>query len=102
MLVSKYAKDDVVSFKLVNGDEVIAKIVSESDHDFEVSKPCTVMPSAQGLGLIQSLFTGEITKNVLLDKKHVMFHSRTNKKIEDHYIQTTTGIQPVSQGGIIS
>jgi hypothetical protein len=102
MLVSKYAKDDIVTFKLVNGDEIIAKIVEETDQNFTISKPCTVMPSQQGLGLIQSLFTSELNKSVSLDKRHVMLHSRTGKKIEDHYITTTTGIEPVTAGGIIT
>jgi hypothetical protein len=52
-----YAKDAIVSFKLVNGDEIVAKIVEESHDGFTLSKPCTVMPSQQGLGLMQSLFT---------------------------------------------
>jgi hypothetical protein len=32
----------------------------------------------------------------------VMMHSPTVKDVEDYYIQTTTGIQPVSAGGIIT
>lgn len=102
MLVSKYSKDDIVTFKLVNGDEIIAKVIEETDQSFTINKPCTVMPSQQGLGLIQSLFTSELNNNVTLDKRHVMLHSRTGKKIEDHYITTTTGIEPVTAGGIIT
>lgn len=102
MLVSKYEKDAVVTFKLVNGDELVAKVIEETDSGYVVSKPCTVMPSAQGIGLIQSLFTSDLQKNITIDKKHVMLHSPTIKKIQDHYIQTTTGITPVSAGGIIT
>lgn len=103
MLATKgYEKDSIVTFKLVNGDEIVAKIVEEYEHGFVISKPCTVMPSQQGLGLIQSLFTSDLAKNVSLEKKHVMLHSRTIKKVEDHYIQTTTGITPVSDGGILT
>jgi len=103
MLVSnKYEKDQVVSFKLVNGDEIVAKIVEETDNAFIISKPCTVMPSQQGLGLLQSLFTSDLNKSISLAKNHVMLHSSTIKDIENHYIQTTTGIQPVSAGGIIT
>jgi hypothetical protein len=98
----KYDKDTIVTFKIVNGDEVVAKVVDENDHGFVVSKPCTVMPSQQGLGLLQSLFTADVNKAITLDKKHVMMHAPTLKEIENHYIQTTTGIQPVSNGGIIT
>lgn len=99
---SKYKKDDIVTFKLVNGDEVVAKIVEESDTTYIISKPCTVMPSPQGLGLIQSLFTSDLNKSIPLEKGHVMLHSITVDAVQNHYIQTTTGIQPVSAGGIIT
>jgi hypothetical protein len=103
MLVSnKYEKDQVVSFKLVNGDEIVAKIVEETDNEFIIAKPCTVMPSQQGIGLIQSLFTSDLNKNVPLEKRHVMLHSATIDAIKNHYIQTTTGIEPVTTGGIIT
>lgn len=103
MLVQKkYATGDVVCFKLVNGDETIAKIVEESESAFVVSKPCTVVPSAQGLGLMQSLFSADINTNITLSKAHVIMHSPVVDKLEAHYIQTTTGIQPVSKGSIIT
>jgi hypothetical protein len=103
MLENKgYAKDTVVSFKIVNGDELVAKIVEETHDGFVINKPTTVMPSQKGLGLIQSLFTSDVNKNITLDKRHVMLHSPTVKDVEDYYIQTTTGIQPVSAGGIIT
>lgn len=101
LIAPKYDKDDIVSFKLVNGDEIVAKVIDEQDDKFVIYKPCTVVPSQQGLGLLQSLFTSELSKDVVLDKRHVMLHSSTQKEVENHYIATTTGIQPVSKGGII-
>jgi hypothetical protein len=103
MLVTNgYSKDQIVTFKLVNGDEIVAKIVEDTAEQFTISKPCTVMPSQQGLGLLQSLFTSDLNTNITLSKNHVMLHAPTIKDIENHYIQTTTGIQPVSAGGIIT
>lgn len=98
----KYEKDEIVSFKMVNGDEIVAKIVEDNDSEFVISKPCTVMPSPQGLGLIQSLFTSELNTSISLGKAHVMMSSKTVETVKNHYIQTTTGIEPVSAGGIIT
>lgn len=98
----KYSQDDIVTFKIVNGDEIVAKIVEESDDAFTVIKPCTVMPSQQGLGLLQSLFTSDLNKSIRLEKRHVMMHAPTVKDVQNHYIKTTTGIEPVSAGGIIT
>ena len=65
-------------------------------------KPCTVMPSQQGLGLLQSLFTSDLNKSIRLEKRHVMMHAPTINDVQNHYIKTTTGIEPVSKGGIIT
>lgn len=103
MLINKgYDTGDIVCFKLVNGDETVAKLVSEDADAFVISKPCTVVPSQRGLGLIQSLFSGELNNNVTLNKSHVMMHSPVIDDIKNHYIQTTTGIQPVTKGSIIT
>jgi len=103
MLINKgYDTGDIVCFKLVNGDETVAKIVSDNADEFVVSKPCTVIPGQRGLGLIQSLFSGELNNNVTLNKNHVMMHSTVIDDIKNHYIQTTTGIQPVTKGSIIT
>ena len=101
LLHKQYQKDDIVAFKMVNGDEVVAKIVSAGTDNWSVSRPCTVIPSPQGIGLMQSLFSGDINKDVELKKEHVMMHSPVIKQLEDHYLQTTTGIQTVSKGPIV-
>lgn len=102
LVTNKYDKDTIVSFKIVNGDEIVAKVIEETDQGYIINKPCTVMPSQKGLALMQSLFTSDLNKNIILDKRHVMLHSATVKDVEDYYIQTTTGIQPVSAGSIIT
>jgi len=103
MLVNKgYADGDIVCFKLVTGDEIVAKIVSEHNGDYTVSRPCTVIPSQQGLGLMQSLISGNINTNVTLKSQHILMHTPVVQDIENHYIKTTTGIEPVTRGKIIT
>jgi len=98
MLISKgYAAGDVICFKVVNGDEIIAKLVEEKTDGYVVSKPCTIIPSQQGLGLVQSLLSGDINSNITISKQHVIMHSPVINDIENHYIRTTSGIE-VSKG----
>lgn len=102
MLVQdKNLTDEIISFKLVNGDEIVAKVVTEDDKGFVINRPCTVMPSNQGIGLMQSLITSELNDNITLTKSHVMMYSHTVKDMKNHYIHTTTGIQPAG-GEIIT
>ena len=103
MLVLKtYSTGDIVSFKLINGDEIVARIELVDTDWFEISKPCTVMPSPQGMGLIQSLFTADADVNVRLQKSHVIMHAPSIDAMQKHYIKTTTGIEPVTRGSIIT
>ena len=103
MLVSKkYTEGDIISFKLSTGEEMIARIAEETDSNYVLEKPCTVMPSAQGMGLIQSLFTADQEKKVSLDKRHVIIHAPSIDAMQKHYIKTTTGIEPVTRGSIIT
>lgn len=104
MLVSnstKYASGDVVSFKMVTGDEIIAKVLEQTDSGFNVAAPCTVMPSAQGLGLMQSLFSAKEDVKIFLSNSHVMFHAESIEQMRVHYIKTTTGVDVIAKPGII-
>lgn len=103
MLVTnqKYNGGDVIAFKLSNGDEVIAKVIDDTDAGFYVDTPCTVMPSPQGLGLIQSLFSAEKDAKVMLNKQHVLMSSPVIDQMRDHYLKTTTGIETVRKPGLI-
>lgn len=103
MLVTKgYQAGDIVSFKLITGDEIVARIVDAGPNGFEVSKPCTVMPGPQGIGLIQSLFTADSDVDVVLTKEHVLMHAPSIDQMQKHYIKTTTGIEPVTRGSILT
>lgn len=101
LLNKKYDSGDIVAFKVVNGDEIVAKIVDDAATEFVVDKPCTVIPSQQGIGLVQSLFTADQKNNISISKTHVIMHSKVIDQMEKHYIQTTTGIQPVTKGSIV-
>lgn len=104
MLVSNdsYKKDQIITFKLVNGDEIVAKLVDETDKTFVISKPCSVVPAQQGMALVQTLFTADLNKVVPLERAHVMLHSPTIKEMEAYYIKMTTGIETVPAGTIIT
>jgi hypothetical protein len=97
----KYNAGEVVAFKLSNGDEVVAKVVEDNTDNYVIDSPCTVMPSQQGLGLIQSIFSAEKDVKVTLNKLHVMMTAPVIDQMRDHYTKTTTGIETVRKPGII-
>ena len=82
---------DIATFKLVNGDEIVAEITQTNHSGWSVKRPCTVVPSPQGIGLLQSLFTGNL-ESIQLDKQHVIMYAKTIDEIVKHYLSTTSGI----------
>ena len=98
MFISKSSYDagDIVTFKLANGDEIVAKLLEDSGMEFKLERPCTVVPSQKGIMMIASLFTTSPDINITINKSHVLFHAPSAKEVQDYYIQTTTGIKPVS------
>lgn len=104
MLIStkRYDEGDIVTFKVVNGDEIVAKIKHDTNDEFVVTRPCTVLPGPKGIGLVQSLFTSDSETAIHLDRKHVIMHAPSVKQVADYYIETTTGIKPVTASGIIT
>ncbi len=92
MLIEKpISTGDVVSMKLINGDEIIARFESETAEEIKIDRPLALTMSAQGLGMIPWLFLGD--KNVVsLKKAHVFCMVPSKKDAADQYMQGTTGI----------
>jgi hypothetical protein len=92
MLLSKpITNGSVVSLKLVNGDEIIARYDGEDDNTIMVNRPLALTMGAQGLGMIPWLFLGD-TESFTLKREHVFVMVPSKKDAADQYMQGTTGI----------
>lgn len=92
MLISKgVSVGEVVSVKLISGEEIIAKLEEETSEYIKVSKPLTVSLGPQGLGMIPFVFLAHSDK-IKLNMNHVMVLSAAKKEAADQYLQGTTGI----------
>ena len=81
----------VVSLKLVNGDEIIARYDGEDDNTIKINRPLALTMGAQGLGMIPWLFLGD-TESFTLKREHVFVMVPSKKDAADQYMQGTTGI----------
>lgn len=82
---------DVVSIKLVNGEEIIARFEEETNEHVKISKPLSVTLGPQGLGMIPFMFLA--AKDTLtLKQAHILAISASKKDAADQYMQGTTGI----------
>ena len=95
MLINKgFSPGDIVSIKLLNGDEIIARFESETVDTIVISRPLAITMSGQGLGLIPWVFLGE-DKQVTLEKKNTFFIVASKQAASKQYIEDTTGISLV-------
>lgn len=90
-----YEQHDIVSFKILNGDELVGRLSFEDNKSYHISQPMSVMPSQKGIGLMQSMFSVDPKSEFTLSKSHVMLHCKTSDQIADHYRELTTGIKTV-------
>lgn len=92
MLIEKpIAAGDVVSLKLINGDEIIARLEADDQHGYTISRPLAITVGSQGLGMMPWLFLGN-KETVTLKREHVFVMVASKKEAADQYLQGTTGI----------
>jgi hypothetical protein len=103
MLINKaISAGSIVCFKITNGDEIVAKIASETADGWTLNRPCTLIPSPQGIGLMQCMIAADTDADVPLSRGSVMLGPvQVVDRLESHYIQTTTGISTPPKSGII-
>ena len=93
MLIDKgFSQGDVVSVKIVGGEEIIARYESETDKELVISKPLAITLGAQGLGMIPWIFLGEDNGDVKVRQSAIVAICKPKKDAADQYMQGTTGI----------
>lgn len=83
---------DIVTLKLTSGDEVIAKLVEETDKYIKISRPLALAASRQGIGMVQYLYTVDPDREIKISRNSVMIFEPTESEVVKQYIQTTTNI----------
>lgn len=92
MLINKgFSSGDIISLKLINGEELIARFDEESTEIIKVLKPLCVTLNGQGLGMMPWMFLGN-SKEVTLKKSHVFAIMASKADAASQYRQNTTDI----------
>jgi hypothetical protein len=94
MLINKgVSAGEVVTFKLTSGEEVVAKLVEETETYYKLSRPMVLSMSPQGVGMMPYLFTVHPDTDVKLNKTTITMVEATDKSFADQFLQSTTGIK---------
>lgn len=94
MLIDKgVSVGEVITLKLTSGEELVAKLVEETDNYYKLSRPMVIGMGERGPGLMPYLFTVNPDKDIKLLKQTVTVAEATDKVFADQFIQSTTGIK---------
>jgi hypothetical protein len=92
MLINKgFSSGDVVSIKLINGDEIIAKFEKEDTDTITINRPLALTMNGQGLGMIPWVFLGK-DGSITISKANTFFVVESKGEAATQYTEGTTGI----------
>lgn len=89
---SKFSENDIVSLKLITGEEVIGKYVSEDMGEMVLSKPLMLAMTSKGPAMTPVFMTVDPDKSFGFLKTAIIAKGPTVKEIADQYTYQTTGI----------
>ena len=93
MLLEKpIAKNDIVSIKLITGEEILGVYKEETAEKLTLGKPATIAANGQGMGIIPWMMTTKAEK-IELNKTTVIAIAQTDEQISKAYTEATTNIQ---------
>ena len=94
LIEAPYKVGDTVSFKLSSGEEIVARLDSETDKSYILNKPMVIIAQQQGLGLGLAPFMFSVSPDgkFNLTSTSVACIAKTEKGIASQYVERTTGI----------
>ena len=96
MLIDKgVAQGEVITLKLTSGEELVGKLVEETDAYFKLSRPMVIGMGAKGPGLMPYLFTVHPDKDIKLSKITVTVAEATDQEFAKQFLESTSGIKLV-------
>lgn len=111
MLIEKtFNVNDIVTIKLSNGDEVIAKVAEINEFKITVTKPLLMVlsqdPRTGQPGVQMAPFWmmgGDPVANYPINRSHIVVVVKANQDAATSYISQTTGlVMPGVAGGLIT
>ncbi len=99
----KFNDNEVVSLKMISGEEVIARIVKFDADGIVVSKPASLAQTPDGkLTLAPFSICGDLETEGLIFRSAIMLVSRPRQEMEAKYNEATSAIhRPVGSSKIL-
>jgi hypothetical protein len=93
MLIQKpISENDIVSLKLLTGEEIMATYVTDKGDSITVKKPSTIASNGQGMGIVPWMMTSK-SETADINKSAIIAMAPTDDEIAKAYTETTSGIK---------
>ena len=91
-MFEKYKDGDLITLKLMHGEEVIGTLQSQTETTLESKKSLTLMQGPQGLAFGTFFSTADQEKDISLAKDKIQCISVVNDKISAEYKKVFTTV----------
>jgi len=85
--------NEVYTFKLNSGEELIAKVTQAGGDFIVIEEPVSIAPTQQGMQMIPSVFTANPKGEFKLNTTSVALYAETDDSVRMKYLEATTGIK---------
>ena len=99
MKTDKYITGDVISLKLVTGEEVVAKFAA-NNYDYEgivVDRPMILTLNQDSFGLVPLVLTIASEHGIEINNSVVVADGKTEEQFKNAYLEKTTGLSIITR-----
>lgn len=83
---SRFQPAELINLKLVNGDEIVGRLVNIENGRYTMNRPCIVITTSEGLGVLQAMFgLDPDAENLVYKEEHIVTMCHTHPKMAEHY-----------------
>ena len=100
--MNNYKENDIVSLKLVSGEEVLGKFKSGDGDIITIEKPIVMMQGPQGLAFGNFFATSKQENGVTISSQQIIAHDFTGDKVKDEYVRVTSNVVQAPKPKIIT
>lgn len=92
IIEAPYALNDVISIKTIASEEIVGRLVEETETYIILNKPLAFMMGPQGLGLVPYMFSAPQDAKIKIKGIAIASIVKTDSTIAKQYTQQTSGL----------
>ena len=92
MIETPFKLNDTITIRTTAGEEIVARFQADTHGGITVTKPLSLVASAEGIGLGPWVYTVDPASNININKDNILFVHKTEPGMASQYMTATTGL----------